>query len=710
MTSAKQLFDREYTNLELYQLIWLESNSNDQSNRIEKRISTENLRSIIDYTKFFHDVDECFDYINKTQDSMTLLVSTDETVIDVLTNDQHPKNLLGVYVLCNSEKSIPKIVRTYTDVDALLSDLTAAVKLKSNSPGLTTDDLYQTWWADFIDILCHIIYPSDSLNKLVAALQEYYRGNTTAIAKLTQFELEYKSEDAILWYTRDTCIYRVLNEALRQHHVERLFLFGFYVQDLFRQLTTEYEHFRSLSAKNNCKTITYRYQLMSTNEIENLKKRTRLFLAANSLFSTTLDRQVAMFMLESLSSARHEKELESVLFLIELDVRMTSRPYANISHLSNFPEESEVLFSIGTEFEIIDVNYNENVWIVDLRLNGNCFKYSEDLARLTPRRAFISCVDKLIHTYQVPSPEEVENIFNGLQRLHPEEKWIPAAKHYCWAQYQQHIIKDYEKAMLEYDTAIDIWRECIPDNDSELNCWSHIGDIHGSIGAFCHSITKDKALAKNIYTVAMSNYKAINLEFVDDFARTDMLSNLAGTAKSVATMSDDGDEKRQAYLYAIEHYKLCLKNMMKCYLPTSTQYATYYTSLADVYKVIEDYDNAIDNYINALNIRTQHFGIAHSLIISLCEEIVEIDFLLHRNHERQLKYQLMKHEHLLRDETEDVRHNHTTYHKEELGKSHAALTYIYIKMDQQQAVDLLQPIGKLDSSEICIIESIEVLK
>ncbi|CAF1686596.1 unnamed protein product, partial [Adineta ricciae] len=93
--------------------------------------------------------------------------------------------------------------------------------------------------------------------------------------------------------------------------------------------------------------------------------------------------------------------------------------------------------------------------------------------------------------------------------------------------------------------------------------------------------------------------------------------------------------------------------MMKCYSPTSIQYATYYTSLADVYKVIEDYDNAIDNYINALNIRTQHFGIPHSLIISLCEEIVEIDFLLHRNYERQLKYQLMKHEHLLRDETED---------------------------------------------------------
>ena len=109
MTSAEQLFNREHTNLELYQLICLESNSNHHSNRIDKRISTENLRSIIDYTKFFHDVEECFDYINKTKDSMTLLVSTDETVIDVLTNDQHPKNLLGVYVLCDSEKSIPKV-------------------------------------------------------------------------------------------------------------------------------------------------------------------------------------------------------------------------------------------------------------------------------------------------------------------------------------------------------------------------------------------------------------------------------------------------------------------------------------------------------------------------------------------------------------------------------------------------------------------------
>ena len=364
-----------------------------------------------------------------------------------------------------------------------MKDLSIVANNRSNLPDFTMDDLYRTWWVDFIDILCYITYPADSLSKLVTALKEYYKDNTSEIAKLTRFELEFKSGDAIFWYTQDTCIYRVLNTALRQHDIELMFLFGFYVQDLFQQLKTEHERFRPFFESDDFKIRTYRSQTMSKNEIKLLKDRIGLSIITNSLFSTTFNRQFALFLLESSSSIQLDNDLQSVLFEIQVDSRVTSRSYADVSKLSHFSDESEVLFAIGTEFDIVDVNFTDNIWTVNLRLNSYSFKFEEGINRLTGRRCFISCIDKLIHTFKSPSLEEIERIFNGLQRLFPLEKWILASKYHCEAEYHRRITRNCEVAALAYKHAINAWIECDLDNTAELNSCFHIGLIYGCIGS-----------------------------------------------------------------------------------------------------------------------------------------------------------------------------------------------------------------------------------
>ena len=64
--------------------------------------------------------------------------------------------------------------------------------------------------------------------------------------------------------------------------------------------------------------------------------------------------------------------MERVLFEIDADPSVvTTQPFANISSYGNFPDELEVLFTVSSIFQIIDISYNEDyAWSVQMRLCG----------------------------------------------------------------------------------------------------------------------------------------------------------------------------------------------------------------------------------------------------------------------------------------------------------------------------------------------------
>ncbi|CAF4262001.1 unnamed protein product, partial [Rotaria magnacalcarata] len=73
---------------------------------------------------------------------------------------------------------------------------------------------------DIVDILCYLPYPEDCRRKFIEALREYYNGKKAELTVLENFELDYRSDKAIWWYTRDNFVHRLLNRALRQRNIE----------------------------------------------------------------------------------------------------------------------------------------------------------------------------------------------------------------------------------------------------------------------------------------------------------------------------------------------------------------------------------------------------------------------------------------------------------------------------------------------------------
>ena len=97
-----------------------------------------------------------------------------------------------------------------------------------------------TWWLDFIICLVYLPYPENYGTRLITSLKDYYKNQVSQLSVIEEFERTYRPSDALRWYTRDSFVYRLLNRALRRFNIELMFLFGFFVQGMYRQLKDEH--------------------------------------------------------------------------------------------------------------------------------------------------------------------------------------------------------------------------------------------------------------------------------------------------------------------------------------------------------------------------------------------------------------------------------------------------------------------------------------
>ncbi|CAF1402628.1 unnamed protein product [Rotaria sp. Silwood1] len=539
----------------------------------------------------------------------------------------------------------------YTDPGQLLYDLKADVlqykKYENNGifndlgrkEDNTTDDAIESWWVTYMDVLIYLSYPDEFYHKLVDSLRTYYDGKETELKILDEFEKEYKPDRAVWWYTRNTFLYSILNRALRQHNIAVMFLFGFFVQDLYRQVQAEYERLKLEHLVEPTMNV-YRGQIMSRNEINELNSDFNII--NNSLLSTSSDRQLALFFLpepDQMEDSSHER----VLFEIGIDIRRQSRPYADISHLSQFSGELEILFMTGTPFKIVrqnGVSYNENekLWTVKLQLTRDEF--------LVDDRAFGSftcdsqrlkkCLTPLSDSLQFASIEDINLIFDIFCDLYTqEEKWINALRFHCIGRYQSWPENNITAALSYYNKALQTW------NNESNYCSINIGQIRHDI-ARCYS--KDAiinpSMSSKYFNLAIESYiKAIE-ETTTEIEQIDIYEKLSELYMNI---SDN--------LKAIQYKELQVQFTLKYYSSIDDEKcAISLNSLAFLYEKIKRYDNALTNYEKAIKILLESI-VSHSSwwIIPICNNLIKIYNEQKDDYNSALKYELIKNEYVLKD-------------------------------------------------------------
>ncbi len=209
-----------------------------------------------------------------------------------------------------------------------------------------------------IDCLLRLKDNQTDKAELINSCKSEYEGNPMELDNLREFETEYTSNKALRWYTKDSFFYKTLNAALRKQNIHMIFLFREFISDIHRQL-------QKYQSKNVLKV--YRGQMMTIEELERLKQSIGKLISINSFFSTSTNYSKVF------SFLHFSGDLERVLFEIKADPKMaTTKPFADISEHSDYHNESEVLFMIGSIFRLESIYQNDKqIWIIKMTLSSD---------------------------------------------------------------------------------------------------------------------------------------------------------------------------------------------------------------------------------------------------------------------------------------------------------------------------------------------------
>jgi tetratricopeptide (TPR) repeat protein len=222
------------------------------------------------------------------------------------------------------------------------------------------------WFQLFIEVLLRMHHKSSDRKELLDLCKKDYEGNQQEMSIIDEFEKNYKPEDAIQWYTRDSCFHRILNKALRVQDFDKLFALRFFITDIAKQIKNGYKKFIRISDTRNIFCV-YRGQVIGNDELELMKNSIGEFLSMNSFLSTSRSRSTA---LDFARSTRITDGLQRIIFEIGIDPGMHTKAFADITQTSYFQNEFEVLIMLGALFRIEKVieDKNDGVWVAHVSL------------------------------------------------------------------------------------------------------------------------------------------------------------------------------------------------------------------------------------------------------------------------------------------------------------------------------------------------------
>ncbi|CAF1352395.1 unnamed protein product [Adineta steineri] len=217
------------------------------------------------------------------------------------------------------------------------------------------------WFQIFKDVIMRMPHDSHAKRQMVQFCKNYYYGDHEQQLFIEEFEQDYRPDNSIKWYTKETFLYKLVNKALRTEDIEHLHIFRFFISDLSLSLSAEYEKIRS----NKDTIILYRGQKMDPIELLSLQENHGNLIAANGFLSASRSEQLAI---EFAIKPTKRSNVLSVLYEIECNVKSTI--FADVAQFSDYPKESEVLFDFGSTFRFISVTEDKQSKLWKIKMNA----------------------------------------------------------------------------------------------------------------------------------------------------------------------------------------------------------------------------------------------------------------------------------------------------------------------------------------------------
>ncbi|CAF2022661.1 unnamed protein product [Rotaria magnacalcarata] len=599
----------EDCNLEVLHLIWLDTTKGNLS---DNRITLgPYIRAVVNHLKFFEEFNECQKYVQSIADNERILIITDgQSSSKMISYLSEATEIISVYIYTNkSDENIPITCRSSRKIKAISSQFDYLRKQiitdfgdrrqrccfqvhepmsinfsnvnPTNHQSSTPLNGQFMFSRLLLDILLRIPASDTDKDELISACQREYAENPFYLATLNEFKYNYAPDQALLWYTKQSFVYNLLNRALRQQNIELLFLLRFFINDIHEQL----QQMQCLEPIR-----IYRGQVISKDELTLLQNSMGQLISMNSFLSTSISRELALFFLGEYTASQ---ELQQVLFEIDADPRLDgTRPFADISARSYFPEEAEILMMFGSIFRLESMYEERNskggtIYVIRMTF---CADHNENVEVLYQSMKNDLNIQDIGSTnlrdlgnalIEMGKFNEAERYFRRLLRGVSLSQGDTAGCCYGLGEVLRNV-GDYERSIEWYQNALEIRLQLLPFSHE------HIGDIYNSIGISFSGKCEHK-LALEFYTKALTVWKQV---YKEDHPR------MAWVFNNIAVVY----QKQSQHTESLQFLQKSLKISERELPPDHPTIASSVHNIGDAFASLGQYELALEHYERALNI------------------------------------------------------------------------------------------------------------
>ncbi|CAF3975210.1 unnamed protein product [Rotaria sp. Silwood1] len=379
--------------IEMFLIVWLDANVNKTKDNEE---TYKALRTSINYLKTFDNLQEGETYIQSIHREKIILIVSGGFGMEIVPRIHDFEQVNCIYVYCGDKarheqwsKDYSKVKSVITKRNQLVEEIIEDQKIRNKiedtlpmsiltrtavAKETTAKDIAKEmgsilWFQLLIDVLLRMEHSDDAKTELIKTWRENYTGNSSELNIIKDFEQKYKQEKAVWWYTRDSSLYRILNKALREQSIDMIFSFRFFLTELSQHVSKLYQNYMEQIRASD--TIgesihVYRGQVIAKEEFEQMQNSIGGFISINSFFSTSRNELKARSF--AMDSSVTEK-LRRILFKIEIDLRLPTKPFADIEGISYYPNEQEILFMLGSIFRINKIESDEKNKLSIINMN-----------------------------------------------------------------------------------------------------------------------------------------------------------------------------------------------------------------------------------------------------------------------------------------------------------------------------------------------------
>ncbi|CAF0918099.1 unnamed protein product [Adineta steineri] len=575
-----------------YLLVWVDGNI-DQTNKDCQNTLTQ-LRAAVNDVMMFNQSDECIQFLNQMNDEQAFVITSGALGKNLVPEIHDMPKLDAIYIFCGNvsyhqqwTENWKKIKGVHNNIkdscDALKEgvkkvnqDLIPIIFVAMNEAA-STENLNRLepnymYTQMFKDIFLEMEHDYNQATKILAIYcYKFYPDNTDELNVINEFKRDYRPEQAIWWYTRECFTYQMLNRALRTLDADTIINMGFFIRDLHQQLHQLHE--QQLPSYHGKPFIVYRGQGLLKTDFEKLKKTKGGLMSFDNFLSTSTKKDVS---LQFAKGALKNTDMVGILFIMTIDPRVSSTPFASIKEVSYHKIEEEILFPMHTVFRIgaiKQMNNNDQLYQVELQLTADD---DEQLQRLTE---FISKGAEgktgwnrlgmlLVKTGYFDKAEELHNAL--LEQPSSESE---KATYYNNLGYVKDAQGDYGKAIKYYVKALGIEESTLPENHPLLaTSYNNIGETYRQMGDYSKSVLfHEKALEIREKTLPANHL------------------DLATSCNNIGTMYHSMGE----YLKALSFYEKALRIREKTLSENHPDLAISYNNIGGVYVERAEYSKAL---------------------------------------------------------------------------------------------------------------------